>query len=238
MKPNYLLKKEAKDLLDKNRKNFVLLSLVPLIINDLSIIFLIFDYFSDREDLFDLARNFKWSFSTFVPNFFMLTEKHILLTIFSLFAPLLSSFFVVWIMWLALSLKRQEFIRLAKANLQQASPMNHFSFFLFGTILQRIFLSLWTTLVVIPGIIKHYSYAMTYFILKEKQTLTVDEAITKSRKLMHGNKMRLFLLDLSFLPWHFLEIITLGIAYAWILPYITATKAVFYDDLLKKYNQK
>ena len=68
--------------------------------------------------------------------------------------------------------------------------------FLLGT-----YTLLWTLLFVIPGIIKSYSYAMTPYILAENPDMTVSEAITQSRRIMDGNKFRLFCLAFSFIGW-------------------------------------
>ncbi len=57
------------------------------------------------------------------------------------------------------------------------------------------------------------------------------DTITASRRLMKGQKGRLFWLDLSFIGWHILAILTIGIGYLWLNPYISATKAAFYEDL-------
>ncbi len=60
---------------------------------------------------------------------------------------------------------------------------------------------LWSLLFIIPGIIKSFSYAMTPYILAEHPELTPNEAITESRRIMHGNKWRLFCLQISFIGW-------------------------------------
>lgn len=60
---------------------------------------------------------------------------------------------------------------------------------------------LWTLLFVIPGLIKTYSYAMTPYILAENPGMTASDAITKSRRIMDGNKWRLFCLSISFIGW-------------------------------------
>ena len=101
----------------------------------------------------------------------------------------------------------------------------------------NIFTALWTILFIIPGIIKGYSYAMTPYILKDKfaagQTdIGATEAITESRHLMDGHKMDLFVLDLSFIGWSLLGIITCGIGFIWITPYYRQTKTNFYHSLV------
>ena len=71
-------------------------------------------------------------------------------------------------------------------------------------ILQGLYIVLWSLLLVIPGIVKIYSYAMTPYIMAEHPSLTANEAITESRRIMGGNKWRLFCLDLSFIGWELL----------------------------------
>ena len=63
---------------------------------------------------------------------------------------------------------------------------------------------LWSLLFVIPGIVKAFSYAMTPYILAENPDMTATEAITASRRLMDGNKFRLFCLGFSFIGWKLL----------------------------------
>ena len=70
--------------------------------------------------------------------------------------------------------------------------------------LQGLYTVLWSLLLVIPGIVKIYSYAMTPYIMAEHPSLTANEAITESRRIMDGNKWRLFCLDLSFIGWELL----------------------------------
>lgn len=106
-------------------------------------------------------------------------------------------------------------------------------------LLTAIFTTLWTLLLIIPGIIKSYSYSQSYFIYYDIVTDTgekpgVLDTITASRKLMDGYKGKLFWLDLTFIGWHILAMLTLGIGYLWLNPYISATKAAFYNELPKE----
>lgn len=98
-------------------------------------------------------------------------------------------------------------------------------------LLQMVYTFLWSLLLVIPGIIKGYSYAMTDFILKEDPEMKNNAAIEKSMAMMEGNKMKLFLLDLSFIGWAILSIITFGIGFFFLQPYIVVARAAFYEDL-------
>ena len=101
------------------------------------------------------------------------------------------------------------------------------------TFLVYIYTALWSLLLIIPGIIKSYSYAMTNFILKDEPNLKYNEAIEKSMEMMDGNKMKLFLLHLSFIGWAILSIITLGIGFFFLMPYVSSANAAFYEDIKK-----
>lgn len=67
--------------------------------------------------------------------------------------------------------------------------------------LMGLYTLLWTLLFIIPGLIKTYSYAMTPYILAENPGMTATDAITESRRIMDGNKWRLFCLGFSFIGW-------------------------------------
>ena len=83
----------------------------------------------------------------------------------------------------------------------------------------------------IAGLIKPYSYAMTYYIKADNPELTANEAITKSRQMMNGYKWKLFCLEFSFIGWHILTACTFGILGIWVTPHIAAAKAEFYEEL-------
>lgn len=100
-------------------------------------------------------------------------------------------------------------------------------------LLSSVYQFLWMLLLIVPGIIKGYSYALTPYLLKDRPELKFNAAIEESMRLMSGNKMRLFLLDLSFIGWFLLGIITFGIAFLWITPYWNTARAAFYEDLMK-----
>lgn len=92
-------------------------------------------------------------------------------------------------------------------------------------LLSSVYQFLWALLLIVPGIIKGYSYALTPYLLKDHHELKFNAAIEES--------MRLFLLDLSFIGWFLLGLITFGIAFLWITPYWNTARAAFYEDLMK-----
>lgn len=109
-------------------------------------------------------------------------------------------------------------------------------------VVQSMLTFLWTMLFTIPGLIKHYSYAQTYFSYKldldaGKQANALTDYITRSRKIMNGRKWELFLLDLSFIGWHLLGILTAGLAYIYVIPYLNATKVAYSRRLFKLNNE-
>jgi uncharacterized membrane protein len=104
-----------------------------------------------------------------------------------------------------------------------------------GMLLMYIFLFLWSLLLIIPGIIKAFSYAMTPYILEENPELGASEAIDRSRMMMRGHKFDLFWLYLSFIGWFFLCLLTAGIGFLWLNPYVETAKAAFYEEVKADY---
>ena len=98
-------------------------------------------------------------------------------------------------------------------------------------LLQAVYILLWSLLLVIPGIIASYSYAMTDYILAENPNLTASEAIAQSKAMMSGNRWRLFCLHFSFIGWSILCAFTLGIGNLWLDPYKQAATAAFYREI-------
>ncbi|MGG0654931.1 DUF975 family protein [Rummeliibacillus pycnus] len=101
-----------------------------------------------------------------------------------------------------------------------------------ATILQGIFVFLWSLLLIIPGIIKSISYSQTFYILRDHPEYTILEAISESRRKMVGLKWKYFLLGLSFIGWGILCLLTLGIGFLWLTPYISTSMATFYKQVI------
>ncbi|MDO4965078.1 MAG: DUF975 family protein [Lachnospiraceae bacterium] len=102
--------------------------------------------------------------------------------------------------------------------------------------LKDLFIGLWTLLLIVPGIIKSYEYKMVPYLLAENPEMDRSEAFARSKEMMDGQKMNAFVLDLSFIPWVLVAIITCGIAGAlYVNPYIYQTNAELYLTLKKNY---
>lgn len=104
-------------------------------------------------------------------------------------------------------------------------------------LLTQIYILLWTLLLIIPGIIKSLSYAMTPFVLRDNPEMKNNAAIELSMKMMDGHKGELFWLYLTFIGWGILCILTLGIGYFWLAPYMQASMAQFYEEVKAEYEQ-
>lgn len=95
----------------------------------------------------------------------------------------------------------------------------------------NVVIVLWSLLLVIPGIIASFTYAMVPYIISENPQLGVREAMQLSRRMMDGHRLDLFILYLSFIGWFFLSILTLGIGFIWLTPYVAAAQGSFYLDV-------
>lgn len=80
-------------------------------------------------------------------------------------------------------------------------------------------------------IVKSFSYSMTFYVMVDFN-LSGTEAISKSVELMKGHKAKLFRLGLSFFGWYLLSSLTFGIGAIFLAPYVEATVAEFYAELL------
>ncbi len=95
--------------------------------------------------------------------------------------------------------------------------------------LRDIFEMLWTLLLIVPGIVKHYEYLMIPYILAENPGMDRKEAFEISKRMMYGEKWQTFILELSFIGWDILSALTCGlVGIFWVYPYQDATFAELY----------
>lgn len=99
------------------------------------------------------------------------------------------------------------------------------------SLLRGIFVFLWSLLFVIPGIVKSYAYSMSSYIQQESEDKTWRTCLDKSIEMMDGYKVKLFLLDLSFIGWYILGALCLGIGLLWVSVYHSEARAHFYEEL-------
>ncbi len=103
--------------------------------------------------------------------------------------------------------------------------------------LRKLFIGLWSLLLVIPGIVKSYEYAMIPYLLAEYPEMSREDAFAASREMMDGNKWKAFVLDLSFIGWELLGVCTCGILLVfYVEPYRELTLAELYHTLKAEKN--
>lgn len=101
-----------------------------------------------------------------------------------------------------------------------------------GLLWMGLFTSLWTLLLIIPGIIKALAYFMTPYILADCPSVTATDALKLSMRMTAGHKGKIFVMGLSFIGWGILTMLTggiLGIFYTG--PYMSTSFAGLYDEL-------
>lgn len=122
-----------------------------------------------------------------------------------------------------------------------ASPFRseYFKNLLFLKLWKYLYISLWTLLFIIPGIVKMYSYSQAELLYKDYVDNTGKQPdarmiLEESSEMMNGYKGALFYLDFSFIGWLILNGLTLGILGLWLTPYRTMSRVVFYESLSGK----
>lgn len=84
-------------------------------------------------------------------------------------------------------------------------------------------------LLIVPGIIAAMALSMTFFIMADDNSISAIDALKKSHHMMDGYKMDYFLLALRYLGLAILCLLTLGIGFLWLMPYMYVTNAKFYE---------
>lgn len=95
-----------------------------------------------------------------------------------------------------------------------------------------ILLLLLQVVLLIGWYLLHLNLSLVYFLLLDFPELSIKEILMLSINKMNGQKLRLFLLEFSFLPLFLLVIPTLGIGLIWVMPYLYTTRAKFYLNLV------
>lgn len=96
---------------------------------------------------------------------------------------------------------------------------------------QYLFIFLWSLLFLIPGIVKSYSYSMVPYLMADNPELDYKGAMKLSLHMTSGQKLRMFVLDLSFIGWGILGLLAFVVGILFLVPYYEATKAELYAVL-------
>lgn len=229
MKSRRELKEEAKNLLRGRWKEAILLNLVPVLIEIGVTVIALLGLF-----LFEQRTGMVSNMTTNAQNYDSSPSGNIANTGLNLLAAFLT---------IGISFTFLDWLRNPEMTIHPFSDA--FQVFkkdyLIGTFLvfalTTFFTALWSLLFIIPGIIKSVAYSQAYFIYKDRQDTARGEkvsaldCITASKELMKGHKWEFFVLQLSFLGWGVLSVLSLGIGLLWLNPYTNATYAAFYKNL-------
>ncbi len=116
---------------------------------------------------------------------------------------------------------------------------NDFGRTLLASLLQGLFVILWSFLFIIPGIIKAYAYSLVSMILADDKyhDMGARDVLKLSEEMMNGHKADFFWLQFSFIGWHLLAILTLGILEIWIAPYQKIAETKFLYEVKRNYEK-
>lgn len=129
-----------------------------------------------------------------------------------------------------LSLARRAEVNVAQLFL----GFNRFGNALGAYLLMSLFILLWSLLLIVPGIIAAYGYSMTFYIMADDPSVDAMDALARSKAMMRGKKWKLFCLSWRFFGWALLCLLTCGIGYLWLAPYMNTTFAHFYEDVRRE----
>ncbi len=105
-------------------------------------------------------------------------------------------------------------------------------------LMTTLFTVLWSLLLIVPGIIKYYSYAMAPYILQDDPSKEWRQCIDESQEMMKGNKWQLFCLDFSFLGWMIVGFLCCCVGVLFVYPYQLTARANFYMALKAKIDRE
>jgi len=109
-------------------------------------------------------------------------------------------------------------------------------------LLMTVFILFWSIFLIIPGIVASYRYRLSYYILLDDPGKSALQCIYESKLIMHGAKLDLLIIDISFLGWYVLDMailmlnpfpFALPIVSIWLSPYAGLTRAAFYENRIE-----
>lgn len=102
-------------------------------------------------------------------------------------------------------------------------------------LLSSIWILLYTILLIIPGIFKAINLSQVKYLLREKPDMSSKEIMALSKELMRFHKVDYVVFQLSFIPYYILSILTLGIGFLFVIPYVKSCFALYFERLRNEY---
>ena len=174
-----------------------------------------------------LSGNWGLAIATFLVYGIIISVFQVIPTVGPVLVLFIAGPMLVGISMFSLSLSRGENARLE----QIFEGFKNYGTVLGAYLLMVLFIFLWMLLLIIPGIIAAIAYSQTFYILAEDDAISSMDALKKSKEMMDGYKWKYFCLGLRFIGWALLCILTLGIGFLWLSPYIQISYAKFYEDI-------
>ena len=84
---------------------------------------------------------------------------------------------------------------------------------------------------IIPGMIIGLALTMVNFIIADNPDISPFEALKKSYQMMKGFKWKYFCLFFRFVGWFILGVVTIGIGFLWVTPYLSMSAVIFYENI-------
>ncbi len=100
--------------------------------------------------------------------------------------------------------------------------------------LKWLYIMIGSMLFIIPGIVLNYRYMMVPYLLAENPDMSPQRALSISRRLMNGNKLRMFLMQITFIGWMLLGVMACGIGVFFVMPYYLMAETEAYCELRDK----
>lgn len=160
----------------------------------------------------------------------------------SLLTNLIQLFFVTAMSFTALDLMRNRDQKISLSHLLFRCFNSKYFWMVLGVdVLTYLAVTIGTMLLIIPGILLSYGLTQAYLVLYDarERGVRVDlfNVLAESYRMMRGYKFDYFVLQLSFIGWYLLVVITGGLAYFWVGPYMTFTNATFYEHVRTRYER-
>ncbi|MBM6613958.1 DUF975 family protein [Desemzia sp. RIT804] len=133
------------------------------------------------------------------------TGETILSTLATIVVSFITAVFVVGYDWSLLDMVDGE--KLTVEAMFQAMKPDRFFKVLGISVVMNIFVILWSLLLVIPGIIKSFSYSQSFNVYKDDSDMDIMGAIHRSKEIMDGRKWDYFKLQFSFVLWYLIPVI-------------------------------
>ena len=186
---------------------------------------------SSTLDYIDQSIIMKESKDDLMDNLGMAVGIYVIFMIISLFANIIpfGSFVILGPLTLGMAIVGMRIVRQQELNIENMfDGFKQFGDALVAFLLIGILVFFGVILFIVPGIILALGLSMTMYIVAEEPHLGATDAMKRSWELMDGYKVDYFILGLKFMGLALLCILTLGIGFLFLFPYVQITTARYF----------